>query len=142
MTPNPATFARVRRPATRRNFTQTEHVEQANLIQWAGLASCKYPELRLLYAIPNGGNRHPVTAAKLKAEGVRAGVPDLCLPVPRGTYAGMYIELKRRKGGTVSAEQRVWMEELTQQRYRVEVCKGWEAARDAIVRYLGCGVAA
>lgn len=130
------TAAPKKRRPIKRNFTPMEHEEQVNLIQWAAHAACKYPPLRLLYAIPNGGNRHPVTAAKLKAEGVRAGVPDLCLPVPRGTYAGLYVELKRKQGGSVSEGQREWIHLLTLQGYRVEVCKGWEAARDVIVAYL------
>jgi hypothetical protein len=129
-------LAMPRRRRVRRNFTMTEHDEQVNLMQWAAHATCAHPELHLLYAIPNGGQRHKVTAAKLKAEGVKSGVPDLHLPVPRGTFAGLYIELKRRKGGVVSPEQREWLNNLEAHGYRTYVCKGWESARDAILEYL------
>lgn len=113
-----------------------EHVEQSFLIEWARLRSGSVPELRLLFAIPNGGHRHPATAAKLKAEGVKRGVPDLCLPVPRGPYHGLYIELKAGKN-TATEEQRDWMEALNAQGYCASVCTGWEAAREAIEFYLG-----
>src|SRR5699024_826416 len=73
----------------------TEHDEQVQRIRWAGLARGAYPALRWLHAVPNGGARNIVVARKLKAEGVQRGVPDLCLPVPRGPYHGLYIELKR-----------------------------------------------
>lgn len=126
-----AQIARARRPAV-----PAEHDEQVNLMQWARLAVCQYPELRLLYAIPNGGMRNVVVARKLKAEGVRSGVPDLCLPVPRGPFCGMYIELKRRKGGVVSDEQREWLTQLHAQRYHAVVCHGWEMARVMLVDYL------
>ena len=76
----------------------TEAQEQRFLFQWAGLAEQQHPELKLLHHIPNGGKRDARTAANLKKEGVKAGVPDMCLPVARGQYHGLYIELKTRKG--------------------------------------------
>ena len=77
----------------------SESVEQQCLFRWAALQSGKYPELAMMYHIPNGGSRGKVEAIRFKAEGVKAGVPDICLPVPRGTWHGLYIELKRREGG-------------------------------------------
>lgn len=79
-----------------------ESVEQQCLFRWAEFASGKYPELRLMYHIPNGGARSKATAGRLKAEGVKAGVPDICLPVSRDGYHGLYIELKRERGGKIS----------------------------------------
>ena len=73
----------------------SESAEQSALFAWASQVSFSYPALRLLYAIPNGGARNKITAAILKREGVRAGVPDICLPVPSGAYHALYIELKR-----------------------------------------------
>ena len=110
----------------------TEHQEQVMLFQWADWAL----RPNLLYAIPNGGKRDIRTAAMLKAEGVKPGVPDICLPIPRGGKHGLYIELKRRKGGTVSKEQEAWIRALMGQGYMCAVCHGWEAARDEILRYL------
>lgn len=77
----------------------TESVEQQCLFRWAAFQSGKYPELKLLYHVPNGGSRKKSEAGRFKAEGVKAGVPDLCLPVARGGYHGLYIELKRLKQG-------------------------------------------
>ena len=118
------------------NNTPTEDVEQTQLFAWAQYASGKYPELTLMYHIPNGGKRGKAEAARFKAQGVKAGVPDICLPVARGKYHGLYIELKRVKGGRVSAAQEQYISALRKQGYRVEVCFGMEQARDVIVWYL------
>ena len=72
----------------------SEEQEQVALFKWAKLQENVYPALRLLYHIPNGGKRDKVTAARLKAAGVKAGVPDICLPVPAGGCNGLYIEMK------------------------------------------------
>lgn len=113
----------------------SEAQEQAALIQWSQLQSGKYPELRLLYHIPNGGSRHPAEAARLKQQGVKAGVPDLCLPVARGGYNGLYIELKAGRNRPTSAQED-WLGWLNQQGYRAVVCWGWQAAKDEIMAYL------
>lgn len=119
----------------------SEHAEQVAVMRWAAVAEARYPELALLYAIPNGARTSIGTARKLKAEGLRSGVPDLCLPVARGidhtaVWHGLYVELKRQRGGSVSAEQKQWHDALRQQGYRVEVCKGAEAAITTITAYL------
>ena len=114
----------------------SEHQEQATLIQWANLNLKKYPELKLLFAIPNGGQRNAVTGARLKEEGVRAGVPDLLLPVAKGGYNSLFIEMKRRMGGIVSPQQRKWIKALREAGNKVEVCAGFIAARDEIINYL------
>ena len=113
-----------------------ESEEQQTLFEWVRLQSGKYPELRLLYHIPNGGSRNKAEAGRLQAEGVKAGVPDLCLPVARGGYHGLYIELKRKRGGVASDLQLAWMENLMKQGYCVALCKGWEAAAEMIMNYL------
>lgn len=114
----------------------TENQEQAALFEWASMSEGRHPELKLLHSIPNGGYRPPRTAAILKATGVKAGVPDICLPVARGGFYGLYIEMKREKGGSLSASQRVWLNRLDKQGYRAVVCKGFEAARAEILNYL------
>ena len=93
----------------------TEAQEQITLMNWAALQSGKYPELKLLYHVPNGGSRNKAEAGRLRAEGVKAGVPDLCLPVPRGGYHGLYIELKRQRGGRASDNQVEWLDALSKQ---------------------------
>lgn len=77
-----------------------------------------------------------MAAQRLKAEGVKKGVPDLFLPVARGRWHGMYIEMKRTKGGTISPEQKEFIEFATQQGYRAVICKGFEAARCELINYL------
>nr|WP_228347524.1 VRR-NUC domain-containing protein [Flagellatimonas centrodinii] len=115
----------------------TEHDEQAALVQWAALQAPSMPGLSMLFAIPNGGHRNKATAGRLRAEGVRAGVPDLMLPVPRGPLHGLFIEMKRRKGGCVSEAQATWLASLDAEGYAVAVCRGWDEAREALLRYLG-----
>lgn len=111
-----------------------ETEEQQALFQWVGFQLKRYPELELLYHISNEGKRNPRRA---KAEGVKAGVPDLCLPVPRGSNHGAYIEMKRRKGGRITPDQAKWMEQLRQQGYAVACCNGWEYAAKFLLDYLG-----
>ena len=114
----------------------TENAEQAALFEWARLSEKKHPELKLLHHIPNGGARDGRTGAVLKRTGVKPGVPDICLPVPSGDHHGLYIELKRRNGGALSANQRIWLNALSEQGHKAVCCKGWEEARDEIIKYL------
>lgn len=124
------------KPVKQGKYRATEDDEQIALFQWAELAQRRYPELALLHHIPNGGQRHPATAARLKKMGVKRGVPDICLPAARGGYAGLYIELKVGRN-TPSRAQKYWLDELTQNGYRAVVCRGAEEARDEILQYIG-----
>lgn len=113
-----------------------ESLEQQSLFKWAAFASGKYPELDLMYHIPNEGKRSKAAGAKLKAEGLKSGVPDICLPVARGKYHGLYIEMKREHSGTATDNQEEWIENLIKQEYFAIVCHGWEAAQKVIISYL------
>jgi len=113
----------------------SEHDEQKKLFQWAQLSEGRWPEIALLHAIPNGGKRDIRVARKLKAEGVRRGVPDICLPVPRGGYHGLYVELKHGKNKP-TPEQRTWLERLTAEGYCAEVAWEFEGASGLIKGYL------
>jgi hypothetical protein len=113
----------------------SEHVEQVTLMRWAALHERRWPALRLLHAVPNGGHRFKAVAVAMKAEGVKRGVPDLDLPVARGPWHGLRIELKA-KGGRLTREQATWIKLFRAAGYRAEVCTGWEAARDLILEYL------
>ena len=121
-----------------RQPSASESDEQQSLLRWATLFTPRYPDLQWLAAIPNGGHRHKATAGRMKAEGVKAGYPDLLLDVARGGYFGLRIELKRQRksDSRTSPRQVQWHDRLRGQGYRVEVCLGWEAARDVIVAYL------
>jgi hypothetical protein len=77
----------------------------------------------MIFAIPNGGARNKATGGILKAEGVLAGVPDLFVPAWR-----LFIEMKRRKNGRVSDEQKHVMEKLKEAGYSCIVCHGAEDA--------------
>lgn len=119
----------------------SEGQEQATLFSWAKMMDRLYPELRLMFHVPNGGGRSKAEAGRFKMEGVKAGVPDIFLPVPRGNYHGMFIEMKKRKGGKVSAEQKVWISELNAQGYYAVVAFGWDEASSCIIDYLEIGKA-
>lgn len=95
----------------------------------------RWPELRLLHHIPNGGSRGKVEAAQMKRIGVKSGVPDLHLPVPRGGYASLYIELKTQTGKT-SGNQDEWIDALRGERNCACVCHGWEEAVKCLKDYL------
>lgn len=121
-----------------RRLLPKEGQEQAALMSWCELEMKRgrMPELALLFHIPNGGGRSKAEAGRFKAEGVKAGVPDLFLPVPRGEHHGLFIELKRRDGGRVSREQKEWIAALQEQGYAAEVCAGWEDAAKVLTEYL------
>ncbi len=112
-----------------------EDNEQMILIRWAQFESGKHPELSMLFHVPNGGKRNKAEAARFKAMGVQAGVPDLFLPVPRGKFHGLFIEMKAPRGRTSDA-QNIWIERLKKSGYAVEVCYGFEQAQQALLEYL------
>lgn len=122
-----------RAEATRLGGSEGE--EQAALFVWASWNIGRYPELRLMFHVPNGGSRNKIEAAKLKAQGVKAGVPDVWLPVARGAFHGLVIEMKVGKNKPTK-EQKEFLHALIDQSYCSEVCYGWEEAREAIERYL------
>jgi hypothetical protein len=138
----------------------TESGEQKAVFAWAAMAAYKgfhwanderayttagqsaapmvprpVPELRWLHAIPNGGKRDPVTAARMKAEGARTGVADICLPVPRHGFHGLYIEMKK-SGGRLSKEQVEFGAFVTEQGFSWQECVGWQEAVALLQKYL------
>lgn len=115
----------------------TEAQHQSTLIKWSQSPAVRqrYPELRLLHHIPNGGKRDPIEAKHLKWQGVKSGVPDLCLPVARHGFHGLYIELKTPTG-TPSDNQKWWLTQLHDQHYKAVICHGWEEAKQCLTDYL------
>ncbi len=126
----------------------SEHQEQVAVMQWAKAMTATIPELNLLFAIPNGGQRPRVRLFKhggavtfsseglrLCQEGVKPGVPDLFLPVSRHDYHGLFVEMKR-VDGKLSAAQQAWRAILLDQGYAVIICHGADIAIKEIVGYL------
>ena len=131
----------------------TESAHQKALFCWMALPEMqlKYPMLKWAFHIPNGGSRgdDPLRARKiggeLKAEGVKAGVPDIFLPYPVGIFDyacqrydwthGLWIEMKVRPNKP-SDPQFLFMNQMHEWGYRVELCYSWTEARDAIMSYL------
>jgi len=109
-----------------------EHLLQVKCVNWFRL---QYPK-ELIYAIPNGGQRNVITAKKLKAEGVTAGIPDLFVAAPCGGYNGIYIELKNGKQGIVSESQKSIITHLQNKGYKVVVSRSFEDFVSTINAYL------
>ena len=107
----------------------SEADEQRAVVEW-----CDWMRIPVFH-IPNGGSMHKAEAARLKAQGVKAGVPDLCIPVARGGYHSLYIEMKAAKG-RVSGRQREWLDLLEGQGMRAVVCYGAENAIETIRDYM------
>jgi len=114
----------------------SESAEQKALVQWWSMMRQHLAPNAVLHSIPNGGRRDIATGARLKAEGAVAGIPDLFLACARSGKHGLYIELKRRTGGRVSASQRDLFPILESQGYGVAVCHGWKEAAEAVTAYL------
>ena len=107
--------------------TPTEHEEQREFVRWFRKV---YAPTRI-FAIPNGGARGAATAGRLKAEGVSPGVPDLHIPAWQ-----LWVEMKRQKGGVVSAEQKDWIAYLQSVQQCVLVCRGADDAKAQIQNFL------
>ena len=101
----------------------SEHLEQVRLVSWFRKT---YPDTRI-FAVPNGGARTGSQGLKFKSEGVSPGVPDLFVPA-----WGLWVEMKRQKGGTVSPEQKDWIAYLDDCGYQCIVGRGFEDAKRQI----------
>lgn len=121
--------------------SEAEHREQVAVIEWAEVFKATWPELEMLYAIPNGGDRDARVGAKMKREGSRKGVLDLDLPVPKhrpGTmgkyYAGCRIEMKAGKNKPTK-EQNWWAAKLTNYGHACYLCYSATEAIGALTQY-------
>lgn len=122
----------------------SEHGHQAALFCWA--AQSGIPELKWLFAVPNGFFSDPGQKAKMKAEGLRDGVPDVWLPLPIQTswghsFPGLVIEMKTEKrrnakNGGLEPEQVEWKDCLIGLGYQHHICYNWEEARDKLLAYI------
>lgn len=108
--------------------TRLEHTEQVGVVS---RIRNFHPGV-IVFAVPNGGYRRPAEAARLKDEGVLAGVPDLMIPEPRSIFHGLFLEMKRTTGGRCSEDQVKLIRALRRRGYLVEVCD--QGAADAFER--------
>lgn len=108
----------------------SEALEQRAVVEYCDLKGIP------VFHIPNGGYRNKAEAAHLKAQGVRPGVPDLCVPVARYGYHGLYIEMKAKKNGRVSAYQQKWIALLRKNGYCAYVCEGADSAIRLLDQYM------
>lgn len=125
-------------PETYATRTNTEHAHQVAVFMWAALPEQQkaYPELRYMFAIPNGGKRDKITAANLKAEGVKPGVPDIFLPIPKGPWHGLFIEMKKTKDYVISEDQLKWSKYLFEADYCDLYCFSFAEAKRNIIEYM------
>ena len=110
----------------------TEHDLQVSCLRWLRFA---HPMV-LCYAIPNGGYRTASNAKTLRAEGLRAGIPDLHIPIASKGYHSLYIEMKNGKAGRLSEHQKEMHERLRDYGNKVVVCKTFDEFRREINDYL------
>jgi len=133
---------------------EREHHDQVIVMNWCLLNKKKYPCLGFIYAIPNGGDRHAAVGAKMKAEGVKKGMLDWCLPWPKQDFiageivgkgnfyvvCGLYVEMKvspvgypnSRPLSKISNDQKEWIKYFLDVGYEVKVA--WSA--DEAIGYL------
>ena len=117
---------------------RSEDTEQINVVSWAGWNMNRYPELKWLFHVPNGGSRNKQEAVKFKQMGVKAGVSDLCLPYPKGSYCGLFVEMKfgnNRQQDT----QKEFLADMAAAGHFVATCYSAEEAIKVIEEYLNCG---
>lgn len=119
-----------------------EDIEQCALMQWARITRHNGGVIAdWLIAIPNGGKRNASEAARMKKQGVKAGVSDLFLALPAKQFHGLWIEMKAPKTNTSPAGkptqvQLDWLDRMAAAGYAAQLCFGWQAAKDAITWYL------
>jgi len=124
----------------------TERDHQVALFQWAGHATARWPCLRLLFAIPNAGGyrggyrSNALRVRRMLEEGVKPGMPDLCLPVAAHGFSALYVELKRPQRGSTKATQTAVHILLEEAGNCVRVCRGWDEAR-LVLEWYAAGVA-
>lgn len=112
-----------------------EHHEQVILFKWIEQYAGSHMLWNNIFAIPNGGHRHVSVATKLKAEGVRRGVPDIFCAAPTERHAGLFIEMKI-KPNRPSKNQKEWLARLEDAGYRTEVCYSFEEAHSIISSHM------
>ena len=106
-----------------------EEAEQVAVVNYCAVRNIP------IFAVPNGGHRNALEAKNLKRSGVKAGVPDLVIPLPNKTHHGLFIEMKFGKN-KATGKQSLWQRNLRALGYRSEVCNGFAAAVSVIEEYI------
>ena len=119
---------------TKKRNAQPEAAEQEKVIKWARDNEKNYPFLWMLHSSLNGVKLSKTQAGKAKASGMLSGVPDLFLPVPRGSFFGLYIEMKSEKG-RLTENQQWFLSNAESLGYKTAVCYSAKEAIDAIEAY-------
>ena len=114
----------------------TESASQEYIIKWARLSVKTYPALSMLYGTMNGVRLSIGAAMKCKRQGMQKGWPDLQLMYPSGKWHGLFIELKRESGGTLSIEQKWHLSELSKRGYLAVCVSGHLKSIEIIKAYL------
>lgn len=114
---------------------RSEDTEQINVVSWANWNVNRYPELRWLFHVPNGGSRNKQEAVKFKQMGVKAGVSDLCLPYPKGIYCGLFIEMKYGNNRQQDT-QKEFLTDMAAAGHFVTTCYSAEEAIKVLEEYL------
>ena len=152
---NPPKFINVDKPPAKKITPEdlaksgSEDGNQMALFAWAAANIVQYPQLKWLFAIPNGGSRHIAEATKMVATGLRKGVPDVMLPADAPKYPpeseiwyhGCFIEMKtekrrKQKNGGLEDDQIEWIEALQKAGYYCKVCYNWIEAKETLIAYL------
>lgn len=119
----------------------SEHATQSSFVTWCKWNEGKYPALKLAFSIPNGAHLagdarlRAIKMRNLKAEGLRVGVPDWCLPVPRHSFSGLFIEFKHDKN-KANSEQLEYIALLRSEGHRAVICYSVEEAIKEVENYL------
>jgi hypothetical protein len=114
----------------------SEDLIQCTFFDWIYLQQEIYPDLQLMYHIPNGGSRNPIEAKKLKRMGVRRSIPDVFMAVAKGAYHGLYIEFKSAAGEQALGQVDT-MQNLKNHGYFCTVCHNANDAIEITKKYLG-----
>lgn len=118
-----------------RGMTVSEDAEQEVIFEWARMMEGRYPALAMLAHIPNEGKRTASYGAKMRRMGLKRGFPDVILPVARGGYHGLFVELKSANGKP-SEEQNLWKDRLNEEGYKAVIAYGAGEAIEVITNYL------
>jgi len=118
----------------------TEHQIQSEYFKILAWNESKFPDLRFVFACPNGGKRHIGVAVKMKREGVKRGVPDIFIPIPKMDnllciISGKWLETKTDIGKQ-SKEQKEYQKFLLDKGYNYALCRSVDELLDETENYL------